>query len=66
MLIITVLLAELTKKRGHKLNGKYQFDWKKWNIIKRKTLLTHIKMGKEILTFGDNEINILFFRKYRY
>ena len=66
MLIIAVLLAEVAKKRGHKLNGKCQFDWKKWNITKHKTLLTHIKMGKEILTFGDNEINVLFFRRCRY
>ena len=26
------------------------------NIIKHKNLLSHIKMGKEILTFGDIEI----------
>ena len=24
--------------------------------MKHKNLLSHIKMGKEILTFGDNEI----------
>ena len=29
---------------------------KKRNMIKRKHILTHIKMGKEILTFGDIEI----------
>ena len=36
-------------------------DWtkknkKKQNIIKHKNLLSHIKMGKEILTFGHIEI----------
>ena len=29
---------------------------KKWNIIKHKNLLSHIKNSKEILTFGDIEI----------
>ena len=27
----------------------------KWSIIKHKNLLSHIKMGREILTFGDIE-----------
>ena len=29
---------------------------KKWNIMKHKNLLSSIKMGKDILTFGDIEI----------
>ena len=29
---------------------------KKKNIIKNKNLISYIKMGKEILTFGDIEI----------
>ena len=29
---------------------------KKWNIIKHKNLLSHIKIGKELLTFGNFEI----------
>ena len=34
---------------------------KKWNIIKYKNLLSHIiKMGKEILTFGDTEIEKIY------
>ena len=49
-----VLLAEW----DHNLNEKYWFDWKKWNIIKHKSLLSHIKMGKEILMFGNVEIDI--------
>ena len=38
---------------------------KKWNIIKHKRLLSRIKMGKEILTFGDIEIekDIFYFYK---
>ena len=28
----------------------------KWNIIKHKNLLSHMKMGKEIVRFGDIEI----------
>ena len=27
-----------------------------WNIIQHKNLLSHMKMDKEILTFGDTEI----------
>ena len=34
--------------RGHKSNLKCRFDLKKWNIIKHKNLLLHIKMDKEI------------------
>ena len=34
---------------GHKLNAKYRFDRKKWNIIKHKSLFSHIKMCEEIL-----------------
>ena len=37
-------------------SAKYQFDRKKRNIIKQKNLLSHIKMYKEILTFGDIEV----------
>ena len=37
-------------------SAKYQFDRKKRNIIKQKILLSHIKMYKEILTFGDIEV----------
>ena len=28
-------------------------NWKKQEIIKHKNLLSHIKMSKQILTFGD-------------
>ena len=27
-----------------------------WNIIKHKNLFSHIKLGKEILRFGDTKI----------
>ena len=39
-----------------KLNEKYQLDRNKRNIVKHKNLLSHIKMGKNILTFSDIEI----------
>ena len=42
----------MTRKR----NAKCRFYLKKRNMIKRKHILTHIKMGKKILTFGDIEI----------
>ena len=40
--------ADLTEKSNYKQ--------KDFNIIKQKDLLSHIKKGKDILTFGDNEI----------
>ena len=55
MLIIAVFLAKLAKEWVHKLSAKCQFDQKKWNIIKHK-FYYHIKMGKEILRFGNIEI----------
>ena len=41
---------------GHKYNAKYRFGWKKLNFIKHEYILSHVKMGKEILTFGDIKI----------
>ena len=41
---------------GHKLNANYWFDRKDWINKKHKILLSHIKKAKEILTFGDIEI----------
>ena len=35
---------------------KHRFDQKESNLIKYKSLLSHIKMNKEILIFGDVEI----------
>ena len=46
----------ISKNWGHKLNAKYPFDRKEWDFIKLKNLASHIKMGKEILMFGDIEI----------
>ena len=50
------VISGTRKQWGHKFNAKCRFDWKKWNIIKHKNLLSLLKMGKEILTFGDIEI----------
>ena len=41
---------------SHKFIKKCWFDWKKQNIIKHENLLSHIKMGKEFITFRDIEI----------
>ena len=48
VLIIAVLLAEIAE-----LNEKHQFDQKIQSITKHINLFPHIKMGNEILTFGD-------------
>ena len=60
MLIIAVLLAELGK-----VNTEYQFDRKKENIIKHKNLLSHVKIGREILTFRDIELEKTKFYRYK-
>ena len=39
-----------------KSKAKFRFDQKKRNIIKHKKLLSHIKMGNEVLNFGNIEI----------
>ena len=49
-------IISLISKNGYKLNAKCWFDQKSPNIIKYKNLLPYIKMGREILTFGDIEI----------
>ena len=57
MLIIAVLLVELANVRAKpKLDAKYRFDQKKWNVIIHKNLLSHKKMSKDILTFDNIEI----------
>ena len=50
---------------SHKLNAKNQFDWKKQNIKKHKHLLPYTKMGKQIITFGDVEIEKHKFYRYK-
>ena len=43
-------------KMKHLFIKKDWFDWKKRNIIKRKSLLSAITMDKQIITFGNIEI----------
>ena len=60
------IISLIKQKWGHALNAKFSFDWKKQIIIKLKSLLSHIKMVKEILTFGILEftaIRLLFLKK---
>ena len=53
------------QKRCHKLTAKCQFDRKKESIIKHKNLLSHIKLGKKDLTFGDVEIEKYKFYRHK-
>ena len=39
-----------------KSEAKNRFDQKNWNFIKHKNFFISYKIGKEILTFGDFEI----------
>ena len=38
---------------------------KKWNIIKHKIFLSDIKMGKEVITFGNVDIKKRKFHHYK-
>ena len=44
------------QKWGHKSNAKYQFEWKKWNVLKQKNFIIKYKNRKRYLTFGKIEI----------
>ena len=56
------IMSLISKSEGINLMQNVDFTEKKWNILKYENVLSHIKMGKEILTFGDIEIkkNIYF------
>ena len=48
-------------KWGHKSTTKCSFDWRKRNIIKTKKskkVITMYKINKEIIMFGDTEVEI--------
>ena len=50
------IISGISKNDAINLMQNTALTKKKWNIIKHKTLLSHIKMGIEILTFGDIEV----------
>ena len=50
------IISLISKNEDIKFNAIYWFGCKKWNIIKHKNLLSHIKMCKEILMFANIEI----------
>ena len=56
MMSMKLIDIDAKLKNENAINAKGWFDWKQWNIIKHKNLLTRIKMGKKILTFQDLEI----------
>ena len=56
MLIIAVSLAELAKSEAINLMQDADFTEKYGTLQSIKELLSYIKMGKEILTSGDIEI----------
>ena len=53
---------------GYKVNLKHRSEWKE-QYIKHENLLSHVKLGKEILMFGDVKIELYhyknFSRRYR-
>ena len=50
------IISGISKDEAINLMKKCQFDQKKQNITKQKNLLLDIKIGKEILTFNEIEI----------
>ena len=60
------IFSGISKKEVGKFTSKYRFDWKKWNIIKRENLFPHKKrFGKEVLTFGNTDIEKHKFYRYK-
>ena len=55
------IISGMRTSEANKLHAKYQFDEKSWNIIKQ---LSYVKMGKEILTIGNIEIEKNKFYRY--
>ena len=49
------IISGISKNEVINLMQSADLAEKKQNIINQKNLLLHIKMGKEILTFRDNE-----------
>ena len=45
--------SRISKSEAKNLMPSTDLTEKKCNIMKYKNLLSHVKMGKEILTFGD-------------
>ena len=50
------IISLISKNEAINLMRNADLTGKKRNIIKLKNLLSHIKMGKEILPFGDIEV----------
>ena len=56
LLLIKDLSFVYEQRRSHKFIKKCWFDQKKRSIIKHKNLLSHIKVGREIITFGNAKV----------
>ena len=50
------IVSLIRKDESINLMQKYWFDWENRNIIKYKNLLSHIRMGKKILAFGNIKV----------
>ena len=59
------IISLINKNEAIKLIQNCWFDQKKRNIVKNKSLISYIKMSKEILTFGDIEIEKTKFCRYK-
>ena len=55
------IISGISKREAIILVKYIDLSEKKWNIIKHKYLLLHIKIGKEILKLGETEIEKISF-----
>ena len=62
---MVLIMAVLSTELAVNLLQNVDSSEKKWNIIKHKGLLSHIKMGKEILSFGEIEMEKHIFYRYK-
>ena len=63
LIIADYCISLISKKDATNLMQNADLTQKKWNIIKHKNLLSHIKIDKELLTFSIIEIeNNKFYR----
>ena len=56
VLLAQCVISAISKNEAINVIQNADFTKKKWNIIKQRNSLFHIKTGEEILTFGDFEI----------
>ena len=60
------IVSLIRKKWSHKLNARFWFVWKKWNIFRHKDLLSQIKIGKKIQRLGTMKLEKIKFTTVKF